>query len=250
MKKIFNIFLLLILSLSLTGCFEQKQFSIALQPALFQGVSTINSNLKINLEFSNISTMEYVKTNQNKIKDLSTVSAEYHVNLVLSKENHNYIIEFEHAESINYNKINSYELYRKRYDPLKITKMLFKLIDNDSDAIVDEFEVSYQLDGIKDIANLKLISKSSRGNTHGNYYYNCHLTYDENIVFLDEPKETFLAGTKLNYRISKIEGYKVVMYVNDELYEEKIPSLMTYMDFNYVPGYSDVNIEFKAVKIE
>ncbi len=256
MKKIFNIFLLLILSLSLTGCFKQKQFSIALQPALFQGTSTINPNLKINLEFSNISTMEYVKTNQNKIKDLSTVSngdktyEAYHINLVLSEGNNNYVIEFDQAESINYSKINYYKLYNKRFDPLKITNMLFKLIDNDGDAIVDEFEVSYQLDGIKDTANLKLISKSSRGNSHGNYYFNCHLTYDENIVFEYEPKETFLAGTTLNYRISKIEGYKFVMYVNDKLYKEVMPTKMPFMDFNYVPGYNDVNIEFKAVKIE
>ena len=79
----------------LAGCTGQKQFEISLTEGLFQGVSDLDPALTVSVEFSEMDRAEYVKTHNNKVKDLSTIDTKfytaYHIDLVLSEGNENYV---------------------------------------------------------------------------------------------------------------------------------------------------------------
>ena len=98
MKKIIVNVLFLILSFCLVGCVadEQKQFDSSLKVGLFQGISENNPELTICLEFTEMDTMEYVKRDFYKVKDLSTIDTKffstYWVNFIISTKNENYVV--------------------------------------------------------------------------------------------------------------------------------------------------------------
>ncbi len=53
---------------------------------------------------------------------------------------------------------------------------------------------------------------------------------------------------KLVYNIYKVEGYKIVIYVDNEPYTEIVPGSVEVIHFRYVTGYRDVGIELKLVE--
>ena len=72
MKKFSLICFLFVIMLGMTSCVtsEPKQFESSLRVGLFQGTSKNNEELTINLEFTEMDTMEFVKKDFYKIKDL------------------------------------------------------------------------------------------------------------------------------------------------------------------------------------
>ncbi len=259
MRKISFVFISFAVASCLVGCTGHKQFEISLKEGLFQGVSNLNSELTVSVELSEMDQVEYIKTHNNKVKDLSTIDTKfytaYHINLVLSAGNENYVVEFSEAVAQNIDTTDTYKLkdigddtfHRK----LDLSDVTLQLIDNDNDQATDELKIKYKFNGTADSADLKFISEGTESpNPHHNFQYHCNLTFDENIKFEAKDDAAFWAGTELHYSIYKIEGYKIVMYVDGKPYTEIEPSGIEVVRFGYVTGYRDVGIEFQAVKNE
>ena len=241
----------------LVGCAEQKQFEISLKAGLFQGVSNLNSELTISVELSEMDQMEYIKTHGNQVKDLSTIDTKfytaYHINLVLSEGNENYVVEFSEAVAKDTFTTDTYRLKNLGTEKFNrksvLSDVTLQLVDTDNDKTTDELKINYKLDGQPDSADLKFIAEGATSSIpHHNFQYHCDLTYDENIIFELKCNDEFWAGTELFYYIYKIEGYKIVMYVNGEPYMEIGTSQIDVLSFDYVTGYRDVSIEFKAIE--
>ncbi len=259
MRKLAFAGILFAIAPCLVGCAGQRQFEISLKEGLFQGTSHLDPELTVSVEFSEMDRMEYVKTHQNKIKDLSTIDTKfytpYHIELVLSEGNENYVVEFSEAVAQNVYTTDVYQLRNIEGDcfgrQLDLSAVTLQLIDNDSDKAVDELKIDYTLNGTADSADLKWVAEGAEGPVpHHHFEYHCNLSFDEIIQFDGKADDTFWAGTELQYSIYPIEGYKVVMYVNGEPYTEIDPSGIAVMRFGYVTGYSDVSIQFHAMKNE
>ena len=259
MRKIFIICLLFAIGICFVGCAEPKQFEISLKEGLFQGISDFDSELTVSVELSEMDQVEYIKTHKNKVKDLSTIDTKfykaYHINFVLSEGNENYVVEFSEAVAQDIDTTDTYKLKGIGGDmfdrKLDLSDVTLQPIDNDGDKTTDELKIDYKLNGAPDSADLKFISEGTESpNPHHNFQYHCNLTFDENIKFEAKDDDAFWAGTELHYSIYKIEGYKIVMYVDEKPYTEIDPSGIEVMRFGYVTGYRDVSIEFQAVKNE
>lgn len=261
MKKLSLISFLFAIVLGLTSCVisEPKQFESSLRVGLFQGTPKDNEELTINIEFTEMDTMEFMKKDFYKIKDLSTIDTKfytsYYVNFVLSEGNENYVVKFSEFVAKNNNTTDTYKIKKVNGDTfgrnLDLSHVTMKLMDMDNDKIVDELELEYKLNGKTDTANLKFISEGKMNDYdyHHRFEYECSLSYDENINFSYKFDSVFLAGKEIFYNIEKIKGYKVRMYVNGELYTEIDSTGVTVLQFRYVTGYRDVNIEFKSVVV-
>ncbi len=258
MKKFLLVFLLFAVGLCSVGCAEPKQFEISFREGLFQGISDDNSGLTISVEFSETDQMEYIKTNANKAKDLSTVDTKfytsYHVNFVLSEGNENYVLEFAELAAKNFQTTDTYKFINIKGDTfdrkLNISDIEMQLIDNDGDKTADELKIDYKLNEKKGGATLKFISEGEESPVaHHNFKYNISLTCDDNIGFEIKEGDSFWAGTELFYSVYAVEGYKVIMYVNNDPYMEIEPDGIKIMRFKYVTGYSDICIEFQSVSI-
>ena len=259
MRKISLVCILFAIASCLVGCAGQKQFEISLKEGLFQGISNLNSELTIGVELSEMDRVEYIKTHENKVKDLSTIDTKfytaYHINLVLSEGNENYVVEFSEAVAQDIYTTDTYKLENIGDDTsnrkLDLSDVALQLIDNDNDRATDELKIHYKRNGTSDSADLKFIAEGAESPIpHHKFQYHCNLTYDENIKFEAKDGDAFWAGTELHYSIYKIEGYKIIMYVNGEPYAEIDPSGIEVMRFGYVTGYRDVSIEFQAIKNE
>lgn len=257
MKKLSIVCLLFAIAPCLASCAGQKQFEISLKEGLFQGVSDLDSGVTVSVELSEMDRVEYVKTNQNKVKDLSTTDTKfytaYHLNLVLSEGNENYVVEFSEAVAQNIYTTDTYKLKNVGDDKfsrnLDLSDVTLQLIDNDGDKAADELKIGYKRNGAADGADLKFIAEGTESPVpHHKFQYRCNLTFDENIIFEAEPENAFWAGTELNYYICKTEGYKIMMYVDGEPYTEIDSSGIEVMRFKYVTGYRDVGVEFHTVK--
>ena len=259
MKKISFVCTLFALTTCLAGCTGQRQFEISLREGLFQGRSDLNSELTVSLELSEMDRVEYIKTHQNKVKDLSTIDTKfytaYHINLVLREGNENYVVEFSEAVAQNAHTTDTYRLKDIGGDPFdrnsKFSDVTLQPIDNDGDSTADEWKINYTRNGTADSADLKFVGTGTESPVpHHRFQYHCNLTFDENIKFETKDGDAFWAGTQLHYSVYTIEGYKIVMLVNGKPYTEIDPSGLEIMRFGYVTGYSDVSIEFQAIKNE
>lgn len=262
MKKIIVNVLFLILSFCLVGCVadEQKQFDSSLKVGLFQGISENNPELTICLEFTEMDTMEYVKRDFYKVKDLSTIDTKffstYWVNFIISTKNENYVVKFSEMISQNSETTDTYKFKGVQGDAfgrkLNLTDVNVKLIDIDDDKIVDEFELTYKLNDQFDTAKLKFISEGEFNDfdSHHRFKYEMDIYSDERITFSNDIEKTFIGGKQLIFNINKIDGFKVSMYVNEKLYEEKEFNDRSVLQFKYVTGYKKITIEFKLVKLE
>ncbi len=257
MKKISFVCILFAIASCLVGCTGQKQFEISLKTGLFQGISDLNSELTVSVELSEMDRVEYIKTHNNKVKDLSTIDTKfytaYHINLILSEENENFVVEFSEAVAQDSDTTDTYKLKNIEGDQfnrkLDLSDVTLQLIDHDNDKVTDELKINYKFNGTADSADLKFISEGTESpDPHHNFQYHCNLTFDENIKFEAKDNDEFWAGTELHYSIYKIEGYKIIMYVDGEPYTEIDPSGIEVMRFRYVTGYRDVSIEFQAVE--
>lgn len=258
MKKLVSLLFSLLLVFPLIGCVEPKQFEISLKEGLFYGVSSNNTDNEIFLEFSEIGRMEYVKTNNNKVKDLSTIDTKfytpYHVTIIITEGNENYIIDYSEMVALNNSTTDTYkiskingDMYNKKID---FTDFKMQLIDNDNDNIVDELKIEYNLNGEDDCAIVKFISDKQHDEVaHYGFQYECVLSYDENIYFDWKSDELFFAGKQLLYNIDKVDGYIIAMYVNNELYMEiDSDEVDTVMQFRYTTTYKNINIEFRLLE--
>ena len=259
MRKISFVCILFAIAFCLVGCTGQKQFEISLKEGLFQGVSNLNSELTVSVELSEMDRVEYIKTHENKVKDLSTIDTKfykaYHINLVLSEGNENYVVEFSEAVAQDIDTTDTYKLKNIGDDKfnrkLDLSNVTLQLIDIDNDKATDELKISYKLNGTADSADLEFISEGTESpNPHHKFQYHCNLTFDENIKFEAKNGDTFWAGTELHYSIYQIKGHKIIMYVDEKPYTEIDPSGIEVLRFGYVTGYKDVSIEFQAVKNE
>ena len=258
MRKIsFVCILLFALALCLVGCTGQKQFEISLKEGLFQGKSNDNAELTVSVELTEMDRAEYIKTNKNKLKDLSTIDTKfytaYHINLVFSEGNENYVTEFSEAVAQNRYTTNTYKLKNIEGDAFDrefdLSDVTLQPIDTDGDKTIDELKIHYNLNGVEDSADLKFVAEGTESPVpHHNFQYYCNLTFDENIKFDVKDGDEFWAGTELRYYIYHIEGYTVVMYVDGKPYAEIDSSGIEVMRFAYVTGYRNVSIEFQAVK--
>ena len=258
MKKLFILICGLVSIFSLYGCTNAKLFDVSLKQGLFYGQSTNNHDCEIYIDFSEIDIMQYVKINNNKIKDLSTADTKYYtpyyVTIIFSVGIENYIIDFSEMVELNYNTTDTYKIRKingERYGKhIDLSEFTMQLIDNDNDRIVDELSVNYVLNGKEDNVKVKYVSeKNGEYQAHYKFQYECTLTYDENISFGYKHDNLFLAGKQLVYNIRKIDGYTVAMYVNNELYKEmNSDEVETVMPFRYTTSYKNVSIEFKLVK--
>ncbi len=243
----------------LVGCADQRQFEISLKEGLFQGISNLDSELTVSVELSEMDRVEYIKTNKNKVKDLSTIDTKfytaYHINLVLSEGNENHVVEFSEAVAQDASTTDTYKLKGIGEDTadfkLDFSDVTLQPIDTDGDRAADELMINYTLNGTSDSADLKLIATGEESPVpHHKFQYHCNLTFDENIQFEAKDDDAFWAGTELQYSIYTMEGYKIVMSVEGEPYSEIDPSEVEVVRFGYVTGYRDVSIAFQAVKNE
>lgn len=259
MKKRLAVCLLCVLGLCLTGCGSPRQFEISLKDGLFQGTASRDPAWTVSVELSEMDRVEYIKTNKNKVKDLSTIDTKfytaYHIDLVLSEGNENYVVEFSEAVAQDHDTTDTYALkdiggdgYDRKFDLSDVT---LQLIDHDGDRAADELKINYKLGGASDSADLKWIAVGAESPIpHHNFLYQCNLTFDENIQFDLKSDDTFAAGTELFYYVYQLDGYKVIMDVNGEPYAELASSENKLLRFGYVTGYRDVSIRFRAVKID
>lgn len=259
MKKLSLLIGLTMLSLlGLIGCtYEQKPFDYAIQPGLFQGHSENNPDWEIHIEFYEIVMMQYVKTTNYKLKDLSTLDKHtpdtYHVKLLFSKGNENASIVFTDVYAANSVTTDTYKIRTILYTGLPelsdLDDVTFKLIDNNGDKVTDELELHFFLNGKQDSAKLTLVAKTEGHASYGsNFEYECTLSCDEKITFTTQSENKFYAGSKLFYSFAELTGYKIEMYVNGEFYSEATAGSYQ-LQCSYVTGYRDVNIEFKAVAV-
>lgn len=240
------------------GCTQPKQFAISLKAGLFQGSSELDPELTISAEFSEMDRAEYVKTNENKVKDLSTIDTKfytaYHLELVFSEGNENYVMTFSQAAAQTLITTDTYALRNltgDRFDRKSdLSDVALQLVDHDGDRTADELRLDYTRNGASDSAVLKFVAAGTEGPIpHHHFQYQCNLTFDENIRFKAKADDAFWAATSLNYSVYAIEGYRVVMDVNGEPYTEIDPSGLDVLRFEYITGYRDVDIRFRAVEI-
>ncbi len=251
MKKAF-LCLPLALGLMLTGCAAPKQFEISLKEGLFQGTAEHDPGLTISVEFAEMDRGQYIKTKEDCVKDLSTIDTKfftpYHVNLVFSEGNGNDLAAFTELVAKDARTTDTYKMKNPKSE-LGLSDVTLQLIDRDGDRTADELKIGYRLGGEADSATLAFLSAGTESPVpHHRFQYNCRVTADENIRFTVETEDTFMAATELIYYIDTPEGYKVVMYVDGEPYQEAEKGNGD-LRFGYMTGYRDVDIAFRAVPI-
>lgn len=260
MKKIILVILMLFVTVYVFGCkfLEPKLFDISLKEGLFQGVSSKNTDLTISIELTEMDTMEFVKSKYYKVKDLSTIDTKFYeaycMNIVISEGNYNYVIKYSRLIHLNNKTTDTYKVkdiegdkFGRKFD---ISDITLRLIDVNDDKIVDAFEMNYKLNGEDDTSEVSFIDEGIKNDYdyHHRFVYKCDVIFDEGLELTSEKEDTFLAGKELFFNIKKVEGHKIAMYINDELYLEIDSDNALVVQFRYVTGYRDVKIEFKLIK--
>lgn len=267
MKKILVSILLFVFSLCLVGCnlVESKTFTIALRDGLYSG--QYNDIYDIYIEFDNISIMEFVKTQTgNCMKDLYTKDEKYYtpydVHIIITsaaynEKIYNTRIRFKDMVAINNQTTTTYKLSNITDDgSYDISKFNIELVDTDNDLVADKLNLDIESKFINGECELVYHPESGSEDLHSIQMVNYSLTYDENLVVEVghyENSKTVIAGYKLVFYVkSSSVDKEVLMYINDEQVGHPQKSIYhgdEWYEYEYIIGYSNVDIRFKEVPI-
>ena len=267
MKKIVVGMFLLVFGLCLVGCnlVESKTFTIALRDGLYSG--QYNDIYDIYIEFDNISIMEFVKTQTgNCMKDLYTKDEKYYtpydVHIIITsaaynEKIYNTIIRFKDMVAINNQTTTTYKLSNITDDgSYDISKFNIELVDTDNDLVADKLNLDIESKFINGECELVYHPESGSEDLHSIQMVNYSLTYDENLVVEVghyENSKTVISGYKLVFYVkSSSIDKEVLMYINDEQVGHPQKSIYhgdEWYEYEYIIGYSNVDIRFKEVPI-
>ena len=267
MKKILVSIFLLVFGLCLVGCdlVESKTFTIALRDGLYSG--QYNDIYDIYIEFDNISIMEFVKTQTgNCMKDLYTKDEKYYtpydVHIIITsaaynEKIYNTRIRFKDMVAINNQTTTTYKLSNITDDgSYDISKFNIELVDTDNDLVADKLNLDIESKFINGECELVYHPESGSEDLHSIQMVNYSLTYDENLVVEVghyENSKTVIAGCKLVFYVkSSSIDKEVLMYINDEQVGHPQKSIYhgdEWYEYEYIIGYSNVDIRFKEVPI-
>ena len=267
MKKILVSILLFVFSLCLVGCnlVESKTFTIALRDGLYSG--QYNDIYDIYIEFDNISIMEFVKTQTgNCMKDLYTKDEKYYtpydVHIIITsaaynEKIYNTRIRFKDMVAINNQTTTTYKLSNITDDgSYDISKFNIELVDTDNDLVADKLNLDIESKFINGECELVYHPESGSEDLHSIQMVNYSLTYDENLVVEVghyENSKTVISGYKLVFYVkSSSVDKEVLMYINDEQVGHPQKSIYhgdEWYEYEYIIGYSNVDIRFKEVPI-
>ena len=267
MKKILVSIFLLVFGLCLVGCdlVESKTFTISLRDGLYSG--QYNDIYDIYIEFDNISIMEFVKTQTgNCMKDLYTKDEKYYtpydVHIIITsaaynKKIYNTRIRFKDMVAINNQTTTTYKLSNITDDgSYDISKFNIELVDTDNDLVADKLNLDIESKFINGECELVYHPESGSEDLHSIQMVNYSLTYDENLVVEVghyENSKTVIAGCKLVFYVkSSSIDKEVLMYINDEQVGHPQKSIYhgdEWYEYEYIIGYSNVDIRFKEVPI-
>ena len=267
MKKILVSMYLLVFGLCLVGCnlVESKTFTIALRDGLYSG--QYNDIYDIYIEFDNISIMEFVKTQTgNCMKDLYTKDEKYYtpydVHIIITsaaynEKIYNTIIRFKDMVAINNQTTTTYKLSNITDDgSYDISKFNIELVDTDNDLVADKLNLDIESKFINGECELVYHPESGSEDLHSIQMVNYSLTYDENLVVEVghyENSKTVISGYKLVFYVkSSSIDKEVLMYINDEQVGHPQKSIYhgdEWYEYEYIIGYSNVDIRFKEVPI-
>ena len=267
MRKILVSMFLLVFGLCLVGCnlAESKTFTIALRDGLYSG--QYNDIYDIYIEFDNISIMEFVKTQTgNCMKDLYTKDEKYYtpydVHIIITsaaynEKIYNTIIRFKDMVAINNQTTTTYKLSNITDDgSYDISKFNIELVDTDNDLVADKLNLDIESKFINGECELVYHPESGSEDLHSIQMVNYSLTYDENLVVEVghyENSKTVISGYKLVFYVkSSSIDKEVLMYINDEQVGHPQKSIYhgdEWYEYEYIIGYSNVDIRFKEVPI-
>ena len=267
MRKILVSMFLLVFGLCLVGCnlAESKTFTIALRDGLYSG--QYNDIYDIYIEFDNISIMEFVKTQTgNCMKDLYTKDEKYYtpydVHIIITsaaynEKIYNTIIRFKDMVAINNQTTTTYKLSNITDDgSYDISKFNIELVDTDNDLVADKLNLDIESKFINGECELVYHPESGSEDLHSIQMVNYSLTYDENLVVEVghyENSKTVIAGCKLVFYVkSSSIDKEVLMYINDQQFgypQISIHHGYECYEYEYIIGYSNVDIRFKEVPI-
>ena len=267
MRKILVSMFLLVFGLCLVGCnlVESKTFTIALRDGLYSG--QYNDIYDIYIEFDNISIMEFVKTQTgNCMKDLYTKDEKYYtpydVHIIITsaaynEKIYNTIIRFKDMVAINNQTTTTYKLSNITDDgSYDISKFNIELVDTDNDLVADKLNLDIESKFINGECELVYHPESGSEDLHSIQMVNYSLTYDENLVVEVghyENSKTVISGYKLVFYVkSSSIDKEVLMYINDEQVGHPQKSIYhgdEWYEYEYIIGYSNVDIRFKEVPI-
>ena len=267
MRKILVSMFLLVFGLCLVGCnlAESKTFTIALRDGLYSG--QYNDIYDIYIEFDNISIMEFVKTQTgNCMKDLYTKDEKYYtpydVHIIITsaaynEKIYNTIIRFKDMVAINNQTTTTYKLSNITDDgSYDISKFNIELVDTDNDLVADKLNLDIESKFINGECELVYHPESGSEDLHSIQMVNYSLTYDENLVVEVghyENSKAVISGYKLVFYVkSSSIDKEVLMYINDEQVGHPQKSIYhgdEWYEYEYIIGYSNVDIRFKEVPI-
>ena len=267
MKKILVSIFLLVFVLCLAGCnlVESKTFTISLRDGLYSG--QYNDIYDIYIEFDNISINEFVKTQTgNCMKDLYTKDEKYYtpydVQIIITsaaynEKIYNTIIRFKDMVAINNQTTTTYKLSNITDDgSYDISKFNIELVDTDNDLVADKLNLDIESKFVNGECELVYHPESGSEDLHSIQMVNYSLTYDENLVVKVghyETSKTVIAGYKLVFHVKSLSIDKeVLMYINDEQFGYPQISIHHgdgWYDYEYIIGYSNVDIRFEEVPI-
>ena len=267
MKKILVGMFLLVFALYLVGCnlVESKTFTIALRDGLYSG--QYNDIYDIYIEFDNISINEFVKTQTgNCMKDLYTKDEKYYtpydVHIIITsaaynEKIYNTRIRFKDMVAINNQTTTTYKLLNITDDgSYDISKFNIELVDTDNDLVADKLNLDIESKFINGECELVYHPESGSEDLHSIQMVNYSLTYDENLVVEVghyENSKTVIAGCKLVFYVkSSSIDKEVLMYINDQQFgypQISIHHGYVCYEYEYIIGYSNVDIRFKEVPI-
>jgi hypothetical protein len=137
-----------------------------------------------------------------------------------------------------------------------ISKFNIELVDTDNDLVADKLNLDIESKFINGECELVYHPESGSEDLHSIQMVNYSLTYDENLVVEVghyENSKTVIAGCKLVFYVkSSSIDKEVLMYINDEQVGHPQKSIYhddEWYEYEYIIGYSNVDIRFKEVPI-
>lgn len=186
MKKTSSLIILLLMFLLIASCQSPIVFDIALKNGRYIGE---NESMKVTTTFKEIDIMQYVKQNNNVLKDQTTINEKFYkpfrVELKIEKDSKTYKIDLSKPGEQKIN--NNYKIYCSDKMELNLEYINLKLIDRNSDTIAEE--INCDLKFLDETITLSLYNNDEKHQFNIHNPFNLDFTTsisEDNKVYPDE----------------------------------------------------------------
>ena len=144
MKRIYQILFIAFMCLLMTSCKKTNQFNIEFSEGTYTGR---NEKYDVMIELSQVSIMEYVKSDYNLVKDLATIDDESYVpyDIIFAIEYNYELYHISLEKSNTQTNKNCYEI-KCLNNQLSLNSITLKLIDQDNNKFSEKIELSLEFE--------------------------------------------------------------------------------------------------------